>query len=210
MAHLPIEFPRDVAAGCQALIERRDEVVTLASGHEETNQRWEHARRSWQAGLGIRSAADLSAVVSLFEEARGRANSFHFRDWLDWRSAPAHLPITATDQRIGTGGGGVREFQLVRVYGTVNPYTRPVVLPHPASVLVAVAGVPRLTGWTLAPRGRVVFDTAPAAGAPVTAGFTFDVPVRFESAALAVEWAHFNELRGVGSAPDVTLIEVKL
>lgn len=210
MAHLAIEFPRDVAAGCQALIERRDEVVLLASGREETNQRWEHARRSWQAGLGIRSAADLAAVVALFEEARGRANSFHFRDWLDWRSAAPGAAINWNDQRIGTGDGKRREFQLSKTYGAVNPYTRPIVLPHAASVVVGVNGSRRWNGWALQPGGRVVFDATPPAGHRITAGFTFDVPVRFESAALAVEWAYFNEVRGHGQVPDITLIEVRL
>lgn len=211
MAHLAIEFPRDVAAGCQALIERRDEIVMLASGREETNQRWEHARRSWQAGLGIRSAADLAAVVDLFEAARGRANSFNFRDWLDWRSAPPHQPITAQDQRIGTGDGTSRAFQLVKAYGRVNPYLRPITQPHPASVLVAVGGTARATGWTLAPNGRIIFDVAPPASALVTAGFTFDVPVRFDTATLALEWAYFSDDgAGVGSAPDITLTEVRL
>ena len=85
MAHLDIEFPRDIAAGSQAILTRRTDVVTLSSGHEETNQRWTHARRSFAAGLGIRSADDLAAVVTLWQEVRGRANSFLFRDWSDWR-----------------------------------------------------------------------------------------------------------------------------
>lgn len=211
MAHLDVDFPRDVAEGCQAILERRDEVVQLASGHEETNQRWAHARRSWAAGLGIRSATDLSAVVALFEEVRGRANSFRFRDWLDWRSAPPSQGIAATDQPLGTGDGVQTQFQIVKRYGAVNAYLRPIALPHPASVLIAVDGAPMATGWSLGTQGGLVtFNTAPAPGAVLTAGFTFDVPVRFDQATLSVNWAYFNDDGGSGSAPDITLVEVRL
>lgn len=211
MAHLAVEFPRDVAEGCQAILQRKSEIVTLASGREETNQRWAHSRRSWAAGLAVRSATDMQKVVALFEEARGVANSFHFRDWLDWRSAPPNRGIAATDCGLGNGDGQRTAFQLRKRYGAVNPYWRNITLPHPASVLVAVGGVVRPSGWTLAPWGQVVFDTAPAAGLAVTAGFTFDVAVRFESDALAVEWAYFREDHGgVASAPEITLLEVRL
>lgn len=212
MAHLDIEFPRDIAQGCQGMLERRDEVVLLSSGHEETNQRWVHARRSWNAGLGLRSGDDLATVVAIFEEVRGRANSFRFRDWLDWRtSAGEKSPITPTDQPLGTGGGGVTEFQLVKRYGSVNPYLRPIALPHVATLRIAVNGVEVVSGWSVSPTGgRVTFDTAPAPSATLTAGFTFDVPVRFAQNTLSVEWAYFREGGGSGLAPDITLIEKRL
>ncbi|MGX0875922.1 uncharacterized protein (TIGR02217 family) [Roseovarius sp. MBR-154] len=222
MAHLDIHFPRDIAQGCQGLIERRDEIVQLASGREESNQRWVDSRRSWSGGLAIRKAADLAAVVEVFEEARGRANSFHFRDWLDHRSAPHGAPITASDQpigqpaatgtlyEVGAGDGARREFQLVKRYGAANPYLRPIALPDPASLRVAVDGA-ETTAFALAsPGGRITFDVAPPPGAVLTAGFEFDVPVRFETANLAVSWAYFRGQDGLGEVPDFTLIEVRL
>jgi uncharacterized protein (TIGR02217 family) len=210
MAHLAIEFPRDVAAGCLGTLERRDEIVTLASGFDEVNQRWAHARRRWSAGLGIRSADNLAAVLAVYEEARGRLHSFGFRDWMDWRSAPPSVPVTAGDQPLGSGDGARTRFALVKTYGAVNPYVRRIVLPHPASVRVAVGGAETAAGWTLEGNGVVAFDAAPPPGADVSAGFTFDVPVRFASSTLSVEWAFFLESGGSGRAPDVELVEVRL
>ena len=48
-------------------------------------------------------------------------------------------------------------------------------------------------------------------GAAIRAGFVFDVPVRFDTQRLAVQMAYFSEddRRGVGSVPDIPLIEVK-
>lgn len=211
MAHLDLEFPRDIAEGCQAVIERRDEVVTLASGHEETNQRWSRSRRSWDAGLGLRSGEDLAAVVSFFEQVRGRANSFRFRDWLDWRSSVGGAAITATDQAAGVGDGVQTVFQIQKRYGLVNTYFRPIALPHPASLRVAVAGEEVLTGWSLsAIGGKLVFSSPPPPGAVVAAGFSYDVPVRFSESTLSVSWAYFNSTRGAGSAPAIPLLEVRL
>lgn len=229
MAHLDIEFPRDIAQGCQAILERRDEVVTLASGHEETNQRWTHARRSWAAGLGIRSKRDLAKVVAIFEEVRGRANSFRFRDWLDWQSGggtgphDSDNPVGGTDQPLGaplpgsseyqvaTGDGVTTAFQVVKRYGLVNPYLRPIALPHAASLRVAIDGAEVASGWSVSAQGGVItFNSAPPPGSALTAGFTFDVPVRFAQNTLSVEWAYFNETGGAGAAPDITLIEKRL
>jgi uncharacterized protein (TIGR02217 family) len=50
------------------------------------------------------------------------------------------------------------------------------------TVLIAIGGVTRLTGWNVdTTTGLVTFGTAPAAGAAITAGFQFHVPVRFDT-----------------------------
>lgn len=228
--HYDLEFPRNIAQGCQGAIERRGELVTLASGHEEGNQRWVHSRRVWNAGLGIRSRADLENVVALFEEVRGYNNSFALFDWLDHASR-SNGAVSNTDQPLGApiastgeyepaiGDGSRTTFQLVKRYGTLNPYLRPISLPDTASVVIAADGTPQVGSWTLTPTGgAVTFDTAPGAGVVLTAGYTFRVPVRFAENSIAVEWVHFRDrdagadydVHGAGSAPDIQLIEKRL
>ena len=68
-----------------------------------------------------------------------------------------------------------------------------------------MGGVGRSTGWTLTALGVVQFDVAPVAGAVVTAGFMFDVPVRFGEDRLEINRASFL----AGAAPSVPLIEVR-
>ena len=55
---------------------------------------------------------------------------------------------------------------------------RRITRPVAGSVSVAVGGV-ATAAFAVEPGGLVVLDAAPAAGAVVTAGFAFDVPVRF-------------------------------
>ncbi|WP_138464219.1 DUF2460 domain-containing protein [Poseidonocella sp. HB161398] len=211
MAHLDLDFPRDVAQGCQSIRERRTDVVTLESGHEERNQRWAHARRSWQAGLGIRRADDLDDVVALWEQAAGARHSFRFRDWTDWRSGLPSEPVTPLDQPLGTGDGSAVTFQVVKVYGALQPYARPVALPSLASLRIAVDGAELTSGWSLsATGGRVTFDSAPAPGAVLTCGFTYAMPVRFGDT-LTIDAAFFRSSgAGIASAPDIPLMEVRL
>ena len=59
--------------------------------------------------------------------------------------------------------------------------------------------------WRYEAGGWIVFDSAPAAGAPITAGYLFDVPVRFAEDRLDVSGVSF----AAGEAPSVALIEIR-
>src|SRR5262245_58152122 len=93
----------------------------------------------------------------------------------------------ASDQLLGTGDGDPAEFQLVKRYGAGgSQYVRLILKPVAGSALVAVEGVPQESGtdFTLdAATGIVTFlpGYIPADEAEVTAGFEFDVPVRFDT-----------------------------
>lgn len=208
--HLDRDFPRDVAAGCTVTAETRGEVVELASGAEERNQRWSRFRRDIDASLGIRSADDLAAVVALFHEAGGRARSFRFQDWGDHRSCAPSAAITPTDQPLGAGDGSRVDFQVAKTYGAGGfAVVRPILLPRLVGFRVALDGVEALAGWSLSTLGGVLtFDTAPGAGVAVSAGFAFDIPARFNADRLAVDYRFFTDPDGLGSLPDIALREV--
>lgn len=204
MAFHAVRFPLDVALGARGGPERKTDVVTLASGREQRNGRWQHSRRRYNAGYGVKSRADMAAVLAFFEERRGRLHGFLWRDGLDFSSGP---PVpTPLDQVIGTGNGSATAFQLTKRYGAgFDPYLRPITKPVAGSVRVAVAGVERLTGWTVdVATGVVGFSVAPANGAAVTAGFLFDVPVRFDTDRLDVELTSFDG----AEAPSIPLVEI--
>ncbi len=207
MAFHKIRFPLDVALGARGGPERATDVVTLASGAEERNCRWAHARRRYNAGYGIKSRADMQAVLAFFEERRGRFHSFLWRDALDHSSNGFAAP-TPFDQQIGTGDAAQKTFQLIKRYGAdFDPYDRPITKPLAASVRVAVAGVElgaadfEVDDLT----GLVTLDLAPPIGDPVTAGFEFDVPVRFDIDRLDIELSSFD----AAEAPSIPLIEVR-
>lgn len=203
-----VRFPLDVALGARGGPERLTDVVTLASGAEERNQRWAHARRRYNAGYGVKSRADMQAVLSFFEERRGRFHAFLWRDALDYSSNGGAGAPTPMDQVLGAGDGVESSFQLVKRYGaSFDPYDRPITKPVAASVRVAVDGV-ELSGGQFAVddlTGIVTLSTPPGGGLAVTAGFLFDVPVRFDTDRLDIELSSFD----AAEAPNVPVVEVR-
>lgn len=202
-----IRFPLDVALAASGGPEWRTDVVTLGSGHEHRNARWAHSRRRYDAGYGVKSLDALAAVLTFFEERRGRLFGFRWHDRLDGKScAPSQTP-QPTDQVIGQGDGARLAFQLVKTYGAVHdPYERRVTKPVAGSVRVAIDGVeqPSEAFACDAATGLVTFATPPAAGQVVTAGYVFDVPVRFDIDRLEVDLAAFT----AGSIPKIPLVEL--
>ncbi len=203
-----VRFPLDVSLGSRGGPVRRTDIVTLASGREHRNSRWAGSRRRYDAGLGVRSIDALHAVVAFFEERRGRLIGFRFRDRIDWRSSSPSREPTPFDQRIGTGDGASRVFQLTKTYGSAHaPYGRPIVKPLGETVRVAVDGDEREVGqaFTCDPTtGIVTLASAPPSGAVVTAGFAFDVPVRFDTDELDIDLSAFD----AGEIPKIPLIEI--
>lgn len=183
----------------------------LGSGHEERNARWADSRRTYNAGYGVKSLDDLHAVIAFFEERRGRLYGFRWRDHLDYKSGPPLQPISAGDQSIGTGTGAKATFQLVKTYGSAfAPWTREIKKPVAGTVRVGVGGTEQIVGTQFtvdAVTGVVTFLTGhvPGPGVPVTAGFEFDVPVRFETDRLEISLSGFQH----GAIPNIPIVEVR-
>jgi uncharacterized protein (TIGR02217 family) len=207
-----IRFPTGISRAAQGGPERRTDVVVLGSGAEERNARWANSRRSYNAGYGVKSLNDLHAVIAFFEERRGRLHGFRWRDLSDWKSCPPESTPAALDQQIGLGDGATTVFQLKKTYGTAfNPWARDIRKPVEGSVLVAVSGALQslATDYTVDhDTGLVTFlpGHIPPVDAPVTAGFAFDVPVRFDTDKLEINIQGFRH----GAIPSIPIVEIRL
>ncbi len=207
MAFHEVQFPPRISYGSRGGPERRTTVVTAGGGAEARNQQWADSRRKYSAGTGIKTIDQLYAVVAFFEERRGKFHGFRWKDWSDFRSGAPNAAVTASDQRIGTGDGTTKTFQLSKVYGTTYaPWTRAIVKPVAGTVVVSLNGTPQGSGWTVdTTTGLVTFGTAPGSGVIVRAGFEFDVPVRFDADYLEFDLPAFE----LGQVPSVPIIEIR-
>ena len=210
MSFHDILFPLDIALKSAGGPERRTDIVSFGSGREARNARWAHSRRRYDAGYGVKSLDALQAVVAFFEERRGQLHGFRWRDRLDHSSAAPGAPLSPLDQGIGVGDGATAAFQLVKTYGTgFAPYAREIVKPVAGSVRVAVGGSEiASSAFTCdTTTGMVTFLAGhiPAVGAAVTAGFNFDVPVRFDTDYLEVDLSAF----AAGAIPKIPLVEIR-
>lgn len=203
-----VSFPLSIALGTTGGPERRTDIVQLSNGRESRNARWRDSRRRYDAGSGMRSAYDLSTLVSFFEARQGSLYGFRFKDPLDFSSANFGNAVTHSDQIIGVGDGATPNFQLSKTYNDAGGSAKRVIeKPVSGSVVIAIDGVEVVSPNILIDdaNGEVVFASAPALGAVITAGFEFDVPVRFDIARLDINLSAFN----AGQIPSVPLVEIK-
>jgi uncharacterized protein (TIGR02217 family) len=204
-----VRFPPDISLNSKGGTQRQTDIVTLRSGAEQRNSIWADSRRKYNAGYGVKQFVDAQRVLVFFEERRGRLYGFRWKDHFDCTSSPPGAPITATDQTIGQGDGATKLFQLIKTYGgSFAPWARLIAKPVAGTVVIAIGGI------TLAPSsysldsttGLVTFAAAPAAGALITAGYQFDVPVRFDADYIEFTMAGSN----YGAFDSVPIIEIRI
>jgi len=204
-----VRFPPGVAFGATGGPERRNEIVSLTSGREKRNARFSQSRRHFDAGTGVRSLSDLHDVLAFFEARRGSLHAFRFRDPFDMKSCRPDETMSAADQVLGVGDGVRARFALIKTYGEgEDAYQRFIARPVIEALLVAVSGeAVAADHWSFdVETGEVVFeaDSIPPEDAIVTAGYEFDVPVRFDAERLSVSLTAFK----AGQIPSIPLIEV--
>ncbi len=209
MSFHEVRFPASLSLGAVGGPERRTQIVTLASGAEERNAPWRHSRRRYDAGLGLRTLDDIETVIAFFEARQGQLHAFRWKDWSDYKSCAASRTISHLDQQIGLGDGVRTVFDLTKAYQSGGQsYVRPITKIVDGSVKVGVGGDPRLIDgdYTVDPTaGRITFAFPPDTGLVVTAGFEYDVPVRFDTDAVRVSVSSFN----AGEVPSIPVVEVR-
>lgn len=205
-----VRFPANLSFGSVGGPERRTDVVTLANGFEERNTPWAQSRRRYDAGLGLRSLDDVEDLISFFEARRGQLYGFRWKDWSDFRSCRPSAEIRYTDQVIAIGDGASVTYPLVKTYRSGEAeQARPIVKPVAGTVRVGVQGDELQEGihWEVdKTTGVITFERPPLQDVEITAGFEFDVPVRFDTDRIATSVASFQ----AGEVPNVPVVEVRV
>lgn len=209
MAFHEVRLPARLAFGSTGGVERRTEIVTLGSGFERRSTPWAQGRRRYLIGANLRSLDDLATLTTFFEARRGRLYGFRFRDFADFKSCAPSGAITFHDQSLGLGDGIRTAFPLRKRYGDgQDAVERRIHKPVEGTVSVGLNGVELDPAAYETDRiaGVVSFFTPPAFGVAVSAGFEFDVPVRFDADRIDVTLETFAAGR-MAAAP---LIEVRV
>lgn len=205
-----VRFPATLSFGSVGGPERRTDVVAISNGYEERNSPWAHSRRRYDAGVGMRSLDDVATMIAFFEARYGQLYAFRWKDWSDYRSCKPSLEISAFDQVLGEGDGLRMDYQLIKTYRSgVYEYPRPISKPVAGTVRVAVEQdeLQEAIDYTVdLATGVVTFDRAPDPGLQVTAGYEFDVPVRFDTDRIQTSVASFQ----AGEIPTVPIVEVRV
>ncbi len=209
MSFHEVRLPSRLAFGSTGGVERRTEIVTLGSGFERRSTPWAQGRRRYLIGANLRSLDDMAVLTGFFEARRGRLYGFRFRDFADCKSCAPGAAVGALDQTLGEGDGTRKVFPLIKRYGEgADGLERRIAKPVDGTVRVAVDGA-ELAAEAFAvdaATGLATLDAPPGLGAAVTAGFEFDVPVRFDADRIEVTLESFD----AGRMAAVPLIEVRV
>ena len=205
-----IRFPSSLSFGSVGWPERKTDIVTLSNGFEERNTPWAHSRRRYDAGVAVRSLDDIEALISFFEARRGQLFGFRWKDWSDFKSSIASQEPGFEDQVIATGDGARVSFQLSKTYRSgETSYVRPVSKPVQGTVRIGVEQDELKEGIDFevdTTSGIVTLAQPPVENLVVTAGFEFDVPVRFDTDHIQTSVASFQ----AGDVPNVPVVEVRV
>ncbi|KIC25347.1 MULTISPECIES: DUF2460 domain-containing protein [unclassified Leisingera] len=205
-----VRFPASLSFGSVGGPERRTDVVTLANGFEERNTPWAHSRRRYDAGLGLRALEDIEVLIAFFEARQGQLYGFRWKDWSDYKSARPSAGVAFDDQEIATGDGSTVSFQLAKTYRSgAFTYQRPIAKPVAGTVRVGIEQDELREGVDYeldTATGLITLAHPPEVGLSISAGFEFDVPVRFDTASIQTSVASFQ----AGEAPAVPVVEVRV
>lgn len=177
-----VQFPTRLSYGSRGGPKYVSSIVETSLGYERRVVRHMSPIHSYNVAPGLKNDNDAATLYNFYVARLGSYRGFRFKDWMDFSSAANHRGTPAdTDQ--STVELTATTYQLQKVYtsGSASTY-RKITKPVSGSVVIAVDGVNVPSGWTVdTSTGIVTFDVDPVG--VVTAGFLFDVPVRFGQSA---------------------------
>lgn len=157
------------------------------SGKQTRVANWSYPRWEWEISYSVlrtwAGTAEFQQLVNFILERQGSFDTWLYEDTDD---------NTVTAQPLGLGDGVTTTFQLVRAFGGVGGFVEPIYAPNQVSAVYA-AGVAQASntwsvqGWESAAPGLLTFTAPPAAGAEITADFTFYFPVHFKDDTAALQ-----------------------
>lgn len=213
-----ISFPTDIGYGSLGGPGYKTEVVTLDSGAEERVARQSVPKHQFNVAYGVKTHTQLGSLRNFFHCRQGAAFAFRFLDHQDCSTAAGGfhdsldggVAVAEDDVVVGTGDGTETQFQLKKFYSDAGATrTRVITMPIEGTLLVAVNGASKTEGVDFTcnyATGVLTFVSAVPNTHSVTAGFEFEVVVRFSEA--QDDWlAASLEAFAHGNA-EVQLIEV--
>jgi uncharacterized protein (TIGR02217 family) len=195
MSFLDIRFPTNISKGSSGGPGFNTAVISFKSGHDVRNAAWEYPRGEYDVAYGVKERQGLYDLLQFFTVVMGKAYSFRYKDWMDFKSCRYDGIPAFTDCTIATADGVETSFQLYKVYkftgingSTLYTQSRVITKPVPGTVLIGVNGVNQTTGWAVdTSTGIITFSAPPTDTHVITAGFEFDVHCNFETDKLSIE-----------------------
>jgi uncharacterized protein (TIGR02217 family) len=229
MAFHDVRLPEDIERGATGGPKFKTRVFTAESGYEQRNISWTRTRGEWDLSYGIMNIEDtgwaetfINAIRDFFYARFGRAHSFRFKDWADYKIG--EFADDASRQLIALGNNTTTAFQLFKRYSSGGfTFDRTIIKPI-SGTAKAFMDVTALTEVGSSPAaGQFSIDyntgilttgdvfastggTGPGGEEVLSVITEFDVPVRFDVDQLQVS----VELWDAGAIPALPVVEVRV
>lgn len=167
MAFINERFPIAISDGAHGGPGFQTDIATSNSGAESRNEIWTQELGRWEVAHNAKLPAQYEPLQAFFRVMRGRANSFRFRDWMDYKcTTGVFVMLTSTT------------FQCYKRYTFGGShYDRKIWLP--VSPIVVTGGTVSSVSYTT---GIVTM----ASGTPTAWTGQFDCLARFDVDGMAV------------------------
>ncbi len=198
MFHNLAIFPEDINFGVSGGPAFLTSINKSKSKFEQRNVEWDQPNHTFDVAHAIMDNTKFETVLSFFMAREGKAYSFRFRDWTDYKvvggvcsRAPSGVPSDTED------GDGVETQFILRKQYTSFGVTKQRLIQRPRIGGSTIYGTQQAfnvyvnavayvkdggggTGFTLdESTGVVTFNVAPGVGLSITWDGEFDTPVRF-------------------------------
>lgn len=130
-------FPTNISIGALGGPQFSTDIVSVASGYEKRNINWQKSKAKYEVSHAVRTETEYAQLLAFFNMARGRANGFRFKDWMDYKVAATEGRLLDSVETLNSSLNslqtGYKSYQLGKIYkfGTVTTdyYIRNIVKP---------------------------------------------------------------------------------
>jgi len=194
VAFIDIRFPPDISFDAVGGPGFNTTITSVDSGHEFSNRNWQQERSEYEVSHAARLPAQWQPLVAFFRVVGGRANTFRFKDFVDFEASASEgvfTLLTATT------------FQMWKRYTFGgSTYDRKITKP--------VSGTVTVTGGTTPTVNYATGVVTVAAGTPTAWAGQFDVHTRFDIDRMRHNTIDRNPTKGLIVGWDsIPLVEVR-
>jgi uncharacterized protein (TIGR02217 family) len=133
MRYVDIPFPDCIAFGAQSDPLWCTEIATTRAGWEVAAECWTYNKHIFDVSFAIRTATEYGLVRTHFNQVRGRARTFPFKDYLDFTATAAEGIAEETADDSDSEG----RYQMFKKYGTGDDaYFRKITRPVEATCII--------------------------------------------------------------------------
>lgn len=194
-----VRFPTDVSYGSSGGPIFKTQVFEGYSGTEKRNIDWASPMMQFDVAYGIKTDAQMSAVIEFFNAREGKLRGFRYKNWANYQISNGIIAV---------GNGLDSRLPLIRTYGfpATQTYKRLYKIVQGSVTGVSIGAESLTEGEDFVidyNSGEIIFETTriPGEGIPVKAvNLEFDEPVRFDTDDLQITIEAFNN-NSIGQLP---------